>query len=261
MKTYTFRISLTEDDGVWRRIELTGEQSLRDLHVAIQEALDWEPDDDIAFILQNEASGQEEEYILFGDEDDETDDEESEWDAMLAELESEEEAEIEESIENAPDIDFGDIPRPETMEDAIALVKNNPAVRQQMSEVLSTHFGIPHFMVDIVLNNLGGFEGMMGDEGDRFFGDAIDTSDVKDAAATPLDTLALAEGRHMVYAYGDDEWSFKVMVEAVHDESQANADYPLLLDSAGDAPMQFAFWGNDDSEDAWDDADEDDDED
>ncbi len=51
MKTYTFHVSVSDLPDTWRRVELTAEQTLRDLHVAIQEALDWDPDDDIAFFV------------------------------------------------------------------------------------------------------------------------------------------------------------------------------------------------------------------
>ncbi len=40
MKTYTFHISIQDMPDTWRTVELTSQQTLRDLHVAIQEALD-----------------------------------------------------------------------------------------------------------------------------------------------------------------------------------------------------------------------------
>jgi len=44
MKTYVFKVKLEYDKRVWRRIEVLGSQTLDDLHMAIQDAYDFDAD-------------------------------------------------------------------------------------------------------------------------------------------------------------------------------------------------------------------------
>lgn len=248
MNTYTFRVSLTDDPSIWRRVQLTGEQTLRDLHVAIQEALDWEPDDDIVFVVGDQAA--EKEYIVFGEDED--DDEDDGYEDLFTGREDEEV--VEAALNQMPPIDFGDTPPPQSLEEVAALVESNSEFRAQIATVLSEQFSIPRFMVDMLLQNLGELEKMVG-EG---VPDEESVADAGDAGQAPLDELALAPDHKMVYVYGDEEWLFDVAVEAVEPVDQLRGEYPMILDGEGDAPEQFAFWGDDD-EGEWDDADEDED--
>ena len=58
MKTYTFRVSLEQMDETWRLIELREDQTLQDLHYAIQEAFAWEADHLYSFFMSGKASEQ-----------------------------------------------------------------------------------------------------------------------------------------------------------------------------------------------------------
>ena len=73
MKTYTFHVSIPDAGQAWRKVELTGEQTLQDLHIAIQESLEWELDDDIAFFLGDDPPGDGQQYVIFDIVDDEED--------------------------------------------------------------------------------------------------------------------------------------------------------------------------------------------
>ncbi|GAC1447305.1 MAG: hypothetical protein PVSMB4_02360 [Ktedonobacterales bacterium] len=52
---YRFRVTLESQKAVWRRIELRGDQTLHDLHEAIQDAFDWDDDHLYAFFLSGKA--------------------------------------------------------------------------------------------------------------------------------------------------------------------------------------------------------------
>ncbi len=52
---YRFQVKLDWQKSVWRRIELRGDQTLDDLHNAIQEAFGWDNDHLYAFFLSGEA--------------------------------------------------------------------------------------------------------------------------------------------------------------------------------------------------------------
>ncbi|MDP9374619.1 MAG: plasmid pRiA4b ORF-3 family protein [Chloroflexota bacterium] len=59
---YRFQVKLDWKKSVWRRIELRGDQTLHDLHNAIQEAFDWDNDHLYAFFLSGRAWDRESEY-------------------------------------------------------------------------------------------------------------------------------------------------------------------------------------------------------
>jgi len=189
----------------------------------------------------------EKEYLVFGDEEEETEDDEFPGELV-------DEDALKASLDQMPPIDFGDVPPPQTIEEAIALVENNPEVRSQIAKALSEQFGIPRFMADMLLQNLGGLEKMIGE---GLPGEAA--AEVGDAGQAMLDELALSADHKVAYVYGDEEWLFDVAVEAVEPANELQREYPLILDGEGDAPQQFAFWDDDDESEDWDDAEEDED--
>lgn len=251
MKTYTFHVSVSDMPETWRRVELTAEQTLRDLHVAIQEALDWDPDDDIAFFVGENPLEGGEQYTIDVDEDwDDEDDEE---------LEDVDDEEIESMVESLPPLELGDAPRPETMDDVLALIESSPEVRAQVRQMLVDEMGVPSFMADMMLGNLRSLMEMM-PEG-MLAGLTGAGPEAKDAVTATLESLGLAPGERMLYMFGDDEWRFDVCVESINDKAEDDAFYPLLLGGDGPAPEQYSV---DDDEDGdfgwlWDDLDEEDD--
>jgi Plasmid pRiA4b ORF-3-like protein len=59
---YRFLVTLEWEPSVWRRIEVRGDQTLDDLHEAIQEAFDWDNDHLYAFFLSGKAWDDESAY-------------------------------------------------------------------------------------------------------------------------------------------------------------------------------------------------------
>jgi hypothetical protein len=55
MKTYVFNVKLRCDKCVWRKIEVLGSQTLDDLHMAIQEAFDFDADHLYSFFMSGKA--------------------------------------------------------------------------------------------------------------------------------------------------------------------------------------------------------------
>ncbi len=64
MQTYTFHVSLPGTGRVWRKIEMPTDQTLEDLHFAIQRAYGWSADHLYSFFMSNEAWDQSSEYKL-----------------------------------------------------------------------------------------------------------------------------------------------------------------------------------------------------
>jgi hypothetical protein len=55
MKTYIFKVKLKHDKRIWRRIEILGSQTLDDLHMAIQEAFNFDADHLYSFFMSGKA--------------------------------------------------------------------------------------------------------------------------------------------------------------------------------------------------------------
>lgn len=64
MKTFTFHISLLKSSQCWRRIELRADQTLEQLHLAIQDAFDFEDDHLYSFFMSGKHWDQDTEYSL-----------------------------------------------------------------------------------------------------------------------------------------------------------------------------------------------------
>jgi hypothetical protein len=64
MKSYTFHVSLRGRGRTWRKIELRADQTLHDLHLAIQEAFEWDNDHLYAFYMSGKAWDSASEYRL-----------------------------------------------------------------------------------------------------------------------------------------------------------------------------------------------------
>ncbi len=85
MKTYTFHVSLPGTGRTWRKIELRADQTLEDLHFAIQRAYKWSADHLYSFFMSGKAWDSSTEYALpegyapwgepLDDEEDEEDEE------------------------------------------------------------------------------------------------------------------------------------------------------------------------------------------
>ena len=64
MKSYTFHVSLPGTGRTWRKLELRADQTLHDLHLAIQNAFEWDNDHLYAFYMSGKAWDSDSEYRL-----------------------------------------------------------------------------------------------------------------------------------------------------------------------------------------------------
>jgi len=64
MKSYIFHVSLPGTGRTWRKLELRADQTLHDLHLAIQDAFDWDNDHLYAFFMSGKAWDSNSEYRL-----------------------------------------------------------------------------------------------------------------------------------------------------------------------------------------------------
>jgi hypothetical protein len=64
VKTYTLHVSVPGTGRVWRKIEISANQTLEDLHWAIQDAYDFAADHLYSFFMSNQAWDPSSEYSL-----------------------------------------------------------------------------------------------------------------------------------------------------------------------------------------------------
>jgi len=64
MRTYTFHVSLPGTGRAWRKIEMRADQTLEDLHFAIQDAYEWDSDHLYSFFMSGKAWDTSTEYCL-----------------------------------------------------------------------------------------------------------------------------------------------------------------------------------------------------
>lgn len=82
MKTYVLHVNLPGTGRVWRKIEIRADQTLEELHFAIQRAYDWDADHLYSFFMSGKAWDESTEYRLPEGRspwEDSREDEEEEW--------------------------------------------------------------------------------------------------------------------------------------------------------------------------------------
>jgi len=66
---------------------------------------------------------------------------------------------------------------------------------------------------------------------------------------TAIDELALQPKQEFMYLFDyGDEWRFKVRVHTISEDADPAAEYPRLVESVGEAPLQYPEW---DDEEEW----------
>jgi len=236
MQTYVFHVSLPGYGRVWRKIEMPPDQTLEDLHFAIQHAFNFDADHLYSFFMSGKAWDRSSEYCLpegalddlmgspFGDEDEEEDEAAEEEEDMLAE------------------------PTSDELREMLALLEANPDLRAEMVRVVSEQTGMPQFMVNMFLA-----------QGDQFLDLLEEDGKVAgDVRVTTLAALNLKLRKTFLYLFDyGDEWRFKVQLVKINQQADAGAQYPRVVESVGDPPPQYPDWEDDEE---WDDEDEEDDE-
>jgi hypothetical protein len=222
MKTYTFHVSLPGFGRVWRKLELPGEATLADLHIAIQDAYDFDRDHLYSFFMSGKAWDSATEYSLPEGA--------SPWGGSWAgeDVEEEEGGEGEEDVEEISEPALDDL---RAMFEAL---KSDPALRDK----LIAETGMPAGMLDMALNNSDQIMGLLAGGIDDVLG--IFTGEPGDVLTTTLDSLELQVGKSFLYLFDyGDSWKFKVRVHAINPDADAGAVYPRIVESVGEAPSQY----------------------
>lgn len=247
MKTYTFHVSLPGYGRVWRKIELPAENTLEDLHWAIQDAFDFDGDHLYSFFMSGRFWDPATEYALpegadlwdFGDEEEGEIGESEE--AMGADLAEEEGLPPEEMEAMARfQAALGDAPIPSNVSEVLRLMGSNPAVRDVFAQRMSADLHIPLADVSQFLDMIGAMASDLSAAGMTLLFNEDEARDVRTAT---LESLELKKGKTFAYLFDyGDEWRFKVRVHAINPTADDAAEYPLLVEAVGEAPEQYPNW-------------------
>ncbi|MCX6029748.1 MAG: hypothetical protein NT169_10660 [Chloroflexi bacterium] len=220
MKTYTFHITLRGGGRVWRKIEMRSDQTLEDLHYAIQNAYEWDADHMYSFFMSNRAWDDSTEYTLpedvdpWGDDlDGEDEDEDAEEDIEVEPLDAEEIAQAVQSDEVAAKLAELGL-TPDDLQAALAVMADD---KLTLEEKLAR--------VSPVMDTLTDF--------------LFETDSAGDVRTTQLEQLDLKVGQKFLYIFDyGDEHQFQLRVHAINPDAP-EGDYPRTVESRGQAPAQY----------------------
>lgn len=273
MKTYTFHVGLPGHGRMWRKVELTAEQTLADLHLAIQQAFAFYNDHLFSFFMSGRAWDTASEYCLpegmgpwRGDWD------EGEEESVLVlkngiwtEIPSEEltdEYDVARGVPSSPP----NAEEAQNSQESIETGTFRPALLASLD--LPADFELPEDyklgqdifgMLDLVqrlknkpLQTLTEAEKLIflyiGEMALEFMQGPVDFSaflppEPGDVRTTTLESLALTKGQTFLYLFDyGDEWRFKVRVHAINEDAPDDAEYPRVVQSVGQAPAQYGGW-------------------
>jgi hypothetical protein len=206
MRSYTFHVSLPGMGRLWRKIEMRADQTLEDLHFAIQDAYGWGADHLYSFFMSGRAWDGSTEYRLPEDCDP--------WGVSLHFEEGEVvKMEIEEGEEEIDDL------TPEEF-------------KQHMYELFGGGEGMTEQLrtsLDVLL--------------ERFIAEIEGPGNVQTTTLAELDLKPQQKFMYL-FDYGD-AWRFKVRVHAINDNADPDLKYPRLVQSVGKAPPQYPMWDED----------------
>jgi hypothetical protein len=219
MKTYTFHVSLPGTGKVWRKIEIGAEQTLEDLHLAIQAAYDWGNDHLYSFFMNNKAWDPSSEYTLPEG-------------ALYEGMEIEEAAE---DLGEDEDEEDGEEASTFSLDDWRAMSEKD---QEDLVKEFTRDTGLPAAFFHDMIDELQRMEQNP---------DLFDEEEIRDVRTTQIGSLDLQKGKEFMYLFDyGDEHRFRVKVDAINDNADASGDYPRVVESVGDAPDQYPDWDEED---------------
>lgn len=210
MQTYVFHVSIPGTGRVWRKLELRADQTLEDLHLAIQAAFEFANDHLYSFFMSGQAWDRRTEYSL-------------------------------------PETDmppFMQPPSPEAMTQIIMeqLQQILLVPGRGIPERIERETGIEPDKLQAALR-------MLVEEANRLVNDMNAEMESRNVQTTRLSDLNLRLKQEFMYLFDyGDEWRFKVRVHAIN-ETDAAQTYPRVVETVGKPPEQYAYPDEDFDED------------
>jgi len=264
MQSYTFHVSLPGHGRTWRKLELSEEATLQDLHMAIQRAFEFDNDHLYSFFMSGKAWDRTSEYTLPEGASpwDELDDEDDEFDEELADEEDDEDEWDEEEEDDLAAFSLPPavggampMPTPDQLREMFNALNADEATRDAFIQAMAAQMGMPEAMARMLFSNLDSAIGTMSNQQlNSLLNLELSEEEGRDVRATTLAELELKKGKKFLYLFDyGDEWRFNIKVDTVNPNADPNRAYPVLVESVGDAPEQYPDWDADEEDDEEDD--------
>ncbi len=238
MKTYIFHVSLPGHGKMWRKIEMRGDQTLEQLHLAIQDAFEFDNDHLYSFFMSGKAWDKKTEYSLpegvspygdffFGGED------EGEVVEALPENFDPDQL-LREEVKHITD-------KAEEQEQLYAITKSILNAEEKELDALIRQFaevsGESELMVGMRFRIMrSSFEDVM-----------IETQ--RDVRKVTIDELNLRARKKFLYLFDyGDEWRFSVQVDKINKDAPEDVKYPRIVEQVGKPPPQYPNWDEEDDD-------------
>lgn len=223
LKTYTLQVSLPKHN-CWRKIEIKADQTLQELHRAILEIYDFDDDHMFSFFLSNKAWDKKTEYTLpegvMPYENVEID-----WKSQEAEFEA-------------------------YLNKALIEIAGKSAKRQQLyKEAIEGYCGLKSKEWDAFIKEwslklkVESQPLLMQLSYLKFQKSELEElrhQMVSDVRTVTLEDLKLRVNKKFLYLFDyGDEWKFSVQVVSINKNAEKESDFPCLVESFGEAPLQY----------------------
>ena len=199
MKTYTFHISLPGTGRTWRKIEMHEDQTLQELHMAIQRAFVLANNHLYSFFMNGKAWDRGSEYCLPEG--------------------------YPPGYHAPPERDSNIVPFPQENETS----PQQREVSSQFESLLKEMLGDVPNVVEIARSRLG-------DKWDDVMRYVAEPGNV---LTTTLKDLRLQQNQGFLYLFDySHSWQFKVRVHAINPNAPTDVEYPRIVESVGTPPHQ-----------------------
>jgi hypothetical protein len=253
MKTYTFHVSLPRTGKCWRKIEIGADQTLEELHLAIQDAYEFDNDHLYSFFLSGKAWDKRTEYALpegvspYGDMIFDIPDD------FAGEDDDFDEDDVEELPENFDLNTF--------IQEEVKQLTTNPEEAAQLSKFLEAVLNANEKQLKPLIEDFAKTTGQnpimvrMQMNLLRSMRDEIEGEIKRDVRRVTIGELKLKVGKEFMYLFDyGDEWRFKLRVHAVNPDAPEGS-YPRIVESVGKPPPQYPEmdeedmdWGEEDDD-------------
>ncbi len=245
VKTYTFRVAPRGNNTCWCKIEMKPDQTLEELHLAIQSAYEFDNDHLYSFFMSNKAWDTKTEYSLpegvspYGDMFDTFGEDQGEIEA----IEEVEETEIDPFDLNVAldELSAKDPDKRKVYEEALdVLEKLKPKQWKTSVDEWSSKVGIDSDEFIFQITRLAMLKDLLQE---------IEHEMQSDVRTVTLESLKLRVNKKFLYLFDyGDEWRFQVQLIAINKAALDGDDFPRLVEFFGKPPSQYPGWESEDDD-------------
>ena len=253
VKSYTFKVSLPGPQQCWRKIEMADHQTLEELHLAIQNAFEFDNDHLYSFFMSGKAWDSKTEYSLpegegpfgsmmwMGVDDDPLDNPDGLIiDGLEATEELSEPLDLEQFLrEEIQEMTTDPQEQEMILQTMKAIVEADDKTFKRLTLEMTKEAGAEALSMIMQMRMLR-----------EVWQDVVKKVE-RDVRTVTLESLNLRARKKFLYLFDyGDEWRFNVQVDSINKKAD-EGEYPKITETVGKAPPQYPNW-DEDEDDEWD---------